>query len=71
MREGCDCPKKSLHVVSRAGIHFLLFKRYLPKTQGRKPPGHVLEVATWLVLTIFNCVNVLNGSQDKSQNKWS
>lgn len=71
MREGCDCPKKSVHVFSRAGTHFFLFKRNLPKTQGRKPLEHVLEVATWLVLTVLNSVNVLNGSRDKSQNKRS
>lgn len=69
MRGACDCSKKSVHVVSRAGTHFLQFKRDLPKTQGRKPPGHVLEVTTWLVLTILNSVNVLDGCQDKSQNK--
>lgn len=67
MREGCDCPNKSVHVVSRAGTHFLLFKRDLPKTQGRKPPGHVLEVATWLVLTVFNSGNVINGGQIPEQ----
>lgn len=71
MREDCDCPKKSVHLVSRAGAHFSLLKRNLPKSQGRKPLEHVLEVATWLVLTVLNSVNVLNGSQDKSQNKGS
>lgn len=71
MGEACDCPKKSVYVVSRAGTHFLLCKKDFPKTQGKKPPGHVLKVAIWLVLTVLNSVNVLNGGQDKSQNKRS
>lgn len=33
---------------------FLLFKRDLPQKQGRKPPGHVLKVATWLVFTMLS-----------------
>jgi len=62
VREGCDCPKKSVRAVPRAGagttLHstadFLLLRRDLLKNWGRKPPGHVPRVATWLVFTVLS-----------------